>query len=335
MTRPSYLAAIDIGGTKVTASLASREGILVKLYQPIHLEGNQESIPKQAHNLIKEACQLSQVTPQNISALGISTASPFQKKGSHRVVVAPNLCHGIASPSSLQKNNWKEIPLESYLLDKYPQLKMDNDCIAAVKAESLFGEAQGIHNFVYVTWSTGIGMGCMVDGQILHGKNGNAGHGGHIYLSEEDSSCFCGQSGDLESLVAGPVIARQYDPEATTKDVFQAFCQGEKKAQKIIHRASQFFARGLASINNLLDTELFILGGSVFFKNQNILLPLIEKEFQKSFPVLSEGVQIKGTSLGTYLGDIAAYSLILPPTWIQEWQKSKPWQKAPQAITIN
>jgi glucokinase len=68
----------------------------------------------------------------------------------------------------------------------------ENDAVAALEAERRWGALQGLDHCAYVTWSTGIGVGLCVDGRVLRGKNGNAGHAGHMFVSDDDSAALCG-----------------------------------------------------------------------------------------------------------------------------------------------
>lgn len=335
-------AAVDIGGTKITVSLSKRSGILVKVYQPIKVEGDNTAVPKQVDSLVEFACDKIRTKKDQIDAMGISTCSPFEKRRDYLVIVSPNLCGGLAKERGILPNDWTEIPLEEELSKTFRNLRIGNDCVTAVVAERLFGAGRGEDNLVYVTWSTGIGTGAYVTGIdaetgknkviLLSGKNRNAPHGGHIYIAENGPLCGCGNYGDLESLTSGPAISREYGAE--TKEVFSAYSQGDHKSIEVVERAARNFARGLASINILLDTKVIVIGGSVFMNNQEILLPLIKEEFYRSFPTLSKGVEIKPSELDKYLGDIAALSLIMPDDWVEEWQRKKPWKYAPEPFIL-
>lgn len=339
----SYKAAVDIGGTKVTASLSDKGGILVKVYQPTKLTGDNKTIPRQIDSLVESACQKIKIKKDRIDAMGVSTCSPFEKRRGYLVVVAPNLCGGLARQRGVLPNDWTEIPLEKELSKTYQGLRIGNDCVTAVVAERLFGAGRGAKNLIYVTWSTGIGTGAYATGIdqetgqerefLLSGKNRNAPHGGHIYIAEHGPQCGCGNYGDLESLTSGPAISREYGN--VTREVFQACRRGDDlKAKKVIERAARNFARGMASVNSVLDTEVIVIGGSVFMNNLEILLPLIKEEFYRSFPTLSRGVEIRPSELESYLGDIAALSLVMPGDWVEEWQHKKPWTYAPEPIVV-
>ncbi|MBW6516925.1 MAG: ROK family protein [ANME-2 cluster archaeon] len=334
MTGP-YLAGVDIGGTKITVSLANAGGIPVKVYQHTRLEGTHTVIPEQVDFLLGYACEQSGVQPDTIMAVGVSSCGPFVKETGQVQLVAPNLCGGLVKGKGIISNNWTRIPLEAVLSRRWSTLKIENDAVAAVVAERLFGAGRGEDDLVYITWSTGIGSGAYSDGRLIHGKNGNAPHIGHIYLAEGGPRCGCGNFGDMESLVSGVAIARDLGGGGTAEDVFNACRSGDRKANEIISRAVRNFARGLASLNAILDTKVIVIGGSVFMNNIDILLPAIRDEFYRSFPVLSEEVDIRPSALGSYLGDMAALSLVMPGDWIREWQDKRLWEHAPPVIMLD
>ena len=329
-----YCAAADIGGTKVTVSIADSSGILIKLYQRVHLSGSNTAVPEQVVNLIKIACEKTSIPFEHVQTVGVGTASPFVIQDGFKAIAAPNLCGGLAREREAVPNDWREIPIEKVMSAHFERIEIDNDCVTAVIAEHLFGAGAGEDNLIYVTWSTGIGAGLIVDGRVLRGKNGNAGHGGHIYIAEEGPQCGCGNFGDMEVLTSGVAIARMYGGGISTKEVFSAYRKGDARAREVIERAARHFARGLASMNALLDTRLIIIGGSVFLNDYDILQPLVESEFYRSFPALSSGVQIKPSALHSYLGDIAALSLVMPDEWKEHWKRERPWEKAPETVVI-
>jgi glucokinase len=346
------LVAVDIGGTKMTVSLANKAGIMTRAYQPVRKTGENTAIYTQINELIDflitnyNTDKYANYTRQNISAIGVSTCSPFAadpKNKINRVIVAPNLCGGLVENSSLP-NNWKYIPLQENLENDFDNVEIDNDCISAIKAESLFGAARKEENAVYVTWSTGIGAGAIVDGRIITGKNGNASHLGHIYVSDSDRQCGCGMKGDLETLIQGDAIARDYcvalnKPEGTydTKDVFEHYRSNGIKAIEIIDNAAKLFSRALKNCTSLLDTKVYIFGGSVF-NDADVLMPLIKKYYfdsQDGFTALTEGTEFRLAGLGKYLGDMAALSLVMPKEWVANWQTRKPWENTTVTIKLD
>ncbi|MEA1926374.1 MAG: ROK family protein [Patescibacteria group bacterium] len=329
-----YLIGADIGGTNTRVSIASKEKIIIKVVQKTKLEGDEHTVPNQVISLIDIACQRAKVQKEEMLALGTGTAGPFKKRDGLLYTVAPNICGALAKEREVIPNDWKEIPLQKDLNKHYGNLRFDNDCVAAVNAERIFGAGQHKDNFVYATISTGIGGGIVQDGKIMRGKNANAGHLGHIYIAEDGPQCGCGNYGDFEALCSGTAIARDYGSK-TSEKAFIAYRNKEDKAIKIIQRVARNIGRGLASVNAILDTELFIIGGGMFMNNKDILLPLIKKEFYRSFPALSEEVEIIPSPLEDYLGDIGAFSLVIPKDWIEYWRKIKPWTIAPKPIKLD
>jgi len=321
-----YLAAVDIGGTKITVSIVDKKGILVKLYQPSKKKGNNKTIPSQVDSMINLSCKKIGIKKKDITAVGIATAGPFEKKQGNLVLKAVNLCGGLSKGrKNRPKNTWKEIPLERELKKKYKNLQIENDATASAIAEHKFGAGKGEDNFVYVTWSTGIGAGAFVDGKVVKGKNKNSLELGHIFIAKGDQ--------DLEVMVAGPAIAKDYGNNTTPKQVFEKYRKGNKKAKKIIQEAVKNFARGLAASNSILDTKLFILGGSVM-NDHDVIMPLVKKEFCKSLASMTKEVKFKLSGLGKHLGDLSGLTIIMPKEWIKQWQKSKPWKKSPEPIKL-
>lgn len=329
------IATIDIGATKITASLCNREGIIIRVYQRTKLTGDEVSIPDQVKEMLNTCFVKASLQPDQLTAVGISTAGPFQRINGKLNLVSPNICGGMAPERGLLPNNWNSIPIQEELEKQFPNLMIENDAVSGAVAERTFGAGWSCNDLLYVTWSTGIGTGAIVDGRIIRGKNGNAPHGGHVYLGDEGPVCGCGNICDLESIASGPAIAREYGNGATTADVFKAYHQGDGKAIDLIERIARYFARGIASINCILDTKKIVIGGSVFMNNMDILLPKVKEEFYRSFPVLSEDVEILPTELGDYLGDLAALSLAIPEEWIEDWRSSRPWERAPETIQLD
>jgi glucokinase len=327
-------AAVDIGATKTTVSVSSRRGILARVYQLTRKIGDPGTVPRQVDFLIEAACTEAGVEKRQISAVGISTASPFEKTDGTLCLTAPNICGGLGGKRKELGNDWRQVPLERDLRSKYSHLRIANDCISAAVAEHSFGVGRGEDNLLYVTWSTGIGAGAFVDGHLLTGKNGNALHLGHIvmnYHRGDEPVCGCGGRAHLEALVAGPAIARQYGAEP--QEVFQRCRTGEKRATALIQRVAAIMATGLYSAVALLDSRLIILGGSVS-TNWDILEPLVTDRFYREFPVLTREVVFRHSELDQYLGDMAGLSLVMPDDWIADWQKREPWRQAPDTIVL-
>jgi glucokinase len=319
-----YIASADIGATKIAVCIASKSRILIKVLQKTKKQGSIYAIHNQIENLIDFCCKKISIKKSDLKRFGIVACGVFKKQGKYSEVFANNIS-GIG-------NSWGYIPLEKQFSKKYI-LKIGNDAATSAKAEKLFGKAKNIKNFVYLTWSTGIGTGAYVDNNLLQGKNNNAPHGGHIYMAENGPKCSCGQKADMESLASGSALEKIYGKKPI--ELFKDCKKGNKKAINLVKKVSKTLAKGLVSINAVLDTEMFVLGGSIM-KHKSILLPLIQKEFySNSFKPLTKDVKITTSDLGEYIADLAAFSLVLPKDWINRWQKTKPWKKIGTCIILD
>ncbi len=321
------LASLDIGGSKMAASIANDNGPLARVVQATVKTGAADAIGQQALRLIAIACAEAGVPPASISRVGVSSCGPFAFEQQALGLVAPNLCGGIIRGDTYNDdlpNDWTFIPLEAVLRSQFAEVVIDNDCVAALTAERCFGAAQQEPDSVYVTWSTGIGFGLCVDGHILRGKHGNAGHAGHMVLDEtSDAVCGCGNRGDLEALVSGRNLQKRYGRSAA--DIFAAAVTGDTISMGIVQEAARWLGRGLYNLASALDTRCFLIGGSVWRHHAGLLMPLLESEMQSQFPALTEGVRIMGAELDELVTDIGAFALVMPAEWMPDWRIRKPW----------
>lgn len=320
-----YIGGLDIGGTKMAAMVAGPDGPLLRLTQPTPKTGSDRALPEQAMSLLEAACQQAGVPFVSLNVIGVASCGPFVHRQGHIELVAPNICGGLAQAADLP-NDWTSIPLEKVLRERFGQLVIENDCVAALSAERSFGAVQDEPNCVYVTWSTGIGFGLCVDGRILRGKQGNAGHAGHMLMSDtDDAVCGCGNRGDVEALCSGRNIGnRLHQP---TADLFNAARQGEMLAAAEVQRAVQWFGRALYNLTVTLDVRTFVVGGSVWQHHGEWLTPLVMREIEGRLPALTVGVRIVPTALGELVADMGALSLAMPDDWLQRWRQTKPWEQ--------
>jgi glucokinase len=162
-----------------------------------------------------------------------------------------------------------------------------------------------------VTWSTGIGVGLCVDGRVLRGKNGNAGHAGHMFVSDNDDAlCGCGNIGDVEALVAGNAIARRFGADAAT--LLQQAKDGDAAAQALVDELCRVMGRALYNLIATLDLQRISLGGSVFCKNSDYLLPRLQAQVVGKLPALTDGCDLVAAGLADRVGDYAALALLAP-----------------------
>ena len=302
-------ACVDIGGTKVAVSLAQGQRLRARMSEPTAKSGDSDALAQQILRLIDASCVEAGVTREVVKAVGVSSCGPFVLNQGLIELAAPNICGGLAGPGRGLPNTWITAPLEAPLRRHFSTVRVENDAVAALEAERRWGALQGVDDCAYLTWSTGIGVGLCVDGRILRGKNGNAGHAGHMFVIDDDQAlCGCGNVGDLESLVAGNAIARRFGCE--TADLFAAARAGDAQATARIDELCRIMARALYNLVATLDLKRISLGGSVFWHQRDWLLPRLQTQLKQWLPALTDGVELVPAGLGLDLGDYAALALV-------------------------
>jgi glucokinase len=309
----SYHACVDIGGTKVAVSLADSQSIATRtlharMAEPTAKEGASDALAQQIIRLIDASCAQMDITRSQIASVGISSCGPFIVNAGAYELAAPNICGGLAGKARGLPNDWMSAPLQAPIAAQFPNVRMENDCIGALEAERRWGALQGLDHCAYVTWSTGIGMGLCVDGHILRGKNGNAGHGGHMFVSDNlDALCGCGNIGDVEGLTAGNAMERRFgNPSAM---IFGAARAYEIRAGGQIDDVCRTMGRALYNLIVTLDLQRISLGGSVFWHNQDLILPRLRAEIEGKLPSLTAGCDLVPAGLGLQVGDLGALAL--------------------------
>lgn len=274
--------AIDLGATKTRIALATPGQIVEKKIYPTPKEGDEETIPRYIHQKIIENWEDKL---GRIAAIGVSSIGPLDlEKGV--IVNSPN----INVPRVVLR------PLLEELTSK--PVYMVNDCVAAVWGEKIFGDGRDFDNIVYVTLSTGVGAGAIVDGNLLLGKMGNAHEVGHLVVSfESDVRCGCGRFGHWEAYAGGNNIPRiaarlaasgKYERSelaqalrggrrVDTPEIFSKYRAGDPLAVDVVRLFIKATGAGLASVINAYDPEIVVLGGSIILNNSDLLEEIVEE----------------------------------------------------------
>jgi len=292
-------AAVDLGATNVRVAYGDKTGIKKKLMRTTDRSRGAEGVAAQITRMIRE------FEVNEIDAVGVGSIGPL------------NLSKGcVMDPPNLP---FKEIPIVEPLSEAFQvQVELMNDCSAAVLGEQVFGAGRGLRNIVYVTLSTGLGGGAIVDDHLLVGKDGNAVEVGHLTIDPaSELVCGCGCKGHWEAYCSGsniPKYARLLlgrrdandslllklaggNPEGiTTEILFAAASEGNSLALWIVDEIGTINAIGFADIVNAYDPELITVGGSIALKNSMLVLKPIEENIDKH--LINRKPEIKVTPLG-------------------------------------
>ncbi len=317
------IIGIDVGGTKVAGGLMNLRGRLAssEIVPTRAAEGFKTSFG-QIIGLIEKLIQQAG-GEKHLVGIGICAPGPLDPD-TGLVIEAPNM------------RGWKNIHLAEKLHNRFGlPAKVENDANAAGLAEILFGAAVGMRHVFYVTVSTGIGTGIIIDRKIYHGQHGVAGEGGHVSVEYNSPyRCGCGTLGCIEALAAGPAMARRarvrLEQEHTMKSLLremsggslsrispkmieQAAKRGDRLAREVIDDTGFYLGVWLAGMMTLLDPQAIVMGGGVakigrpLFKKIRETIPhyTINRRFAERTPLLPAKLQ---SNVGVY----GAASLFLP-----------------------
>ena len=307
-----YCMGVDVGGTSVKFGLFETEGKLLDKWEiPTRKENHGEQILPDVAASILEKLEERKIRREDVAGVGMGIPAPVDSEGV--VQQTANVGWG-----------YKEVTRElSELLDGM-RVEAGNDANVAAMGEMWLGAGRGEKNLVMVTLGTGVGGGVIVDGHMIVGHHGAGGEIGHICVNrEEEDACGCGLRGCLEQYASATGIAKlarkalSGDHEETVlhgepsaKDVFDAVKAGDALATRIADEFGRYLGEALASLAVVVDPAVFVIGGGVS-KAGSVLIPFVEKEFQKRAFFANKDTKIVLAELGNDAGICGAARLIL------------------------
>lgn len=291
-----YTIGIDLGGTNLRIALFNEKGeIISEQSRPTEAEKGPEYA---IHNMAEAINELK--SQYHIKAVGIGSPGPLLP--STGVIIEPPNLPG-----------WVNVPIVDMLEEKTGlPVSLENDANAAALAEATLGAGKGAGSVFFITVSTGIGGGYVLNGQLVSGAQGNCGEIGNMIVNPSPDA-YQGpglNKGALEGLASGTAIGRigkeRLNISNGAQGVFQLAEQGNEHAQEIVDEAINYLAIGLANIIHTVNPEVIIIGGGVMKSKDLILEPLIEKTREYVYPSLKESLVIKPAVLDQKAGLVGA-----------------------------
>ncbi len=229
------VVAVDVGGTKLAVGLVDAGGrILDRRTVPTPRDVDADALFATLTAAIDE---LGGPTP-SARAVGVGCGGPMTAGGE--------------AVSPLNIPAWRGFPLRTRLAEHCGlPVWIDNDAKALARGEGRFGAAAGVRDFIAMVVSTGVGGGIVLDGRLLGGADGNAGHIGHVIVEPDGALCGCGAHGCVEAEASGTAIER-----STGRPPAEA-------SPEVRQRTGRLVGRAIASVANLLDLQLAVVSGSV------------------------------------------------------------------------
>jgi glucokinase len=289
------IVGIDLGGTKIAAAAADELGDLIsEVIVPTEASKGKKQVIK---NIVKAVEMLVHSNHGKLFKLGVGIPGPIDYN-TGIVIEPPNL------------PGWKKVNLKQEL-GKYFKVPIfiDNDANCAALGEALFGAGKNAKDFIYMTVSTGIGGGIIIDRKVYRGANGSAGEFGHMVIDPRGYKCGCGNKGDLESMASGTSIKTRSGEDALAIHIKAQ--QGDKKAIKVIDDTAKYLGLGIANLVNIFNPELVVVGGGLSNLGDLLFKPAI-KEYKKHVLKLpARAVKIVRARLGARSGLLGAIALCL------------------------
>lgn len=309
----NYFVGVDLGGTKISCALSSEKGeIISKITLPTKAEEGEEAVLSRIIEVIDTVIKEGNINISDIKAIGIGSPGPLDAKLGI-IITTPNL--------PFKNFNLVKPIKERFNIPTY----LDNDANVAAIGEFTFGAGRGSENMVFVTVSTGIGGGAILNGKIYRGSTNNALEVGHTTVKKDGPRCNCGNYGCAEVLSSGTAIGKSardavergedtslknYE-SVSSYEVFKEANNGDKVATEILSEALNYLGICVANIISSFDPEMIILGGGVSMGGKIVFDTVEAVVKERCFAVLSENTKILPAALGTEAGVIGAVALAI------------------------
>ena len=306
-----YVVGVDLGGTKIYTALVDLEGNIIKekTVETLAHEGEQAVMGR----IVDTINYVIDGTDKDlIKSIGIGSPGPLDVKNG---IIIEN--------SNLPFKNFEIVKTirETYDLPTY----LDNDANVATLGEFMFGAGKGTENMVFITASTGIGGGAVLNGKLFRGSTGNALEVGHMTVATEGPRCGCGNLGCAEALGSGTAIGKRakeavlsnvvtslknYE-NVTAKEVFKEAANGDRVAKNILNTSLTYLGIAVANTITNFDPEKVVVGGGVVNGGDIVIDTIRNVVEERCMAAFVENCTIEKAVLGGKAGVLGAAALAI------------------------
>lgn len=306
-----YVVGVDLGGTKIYTALVDLEGNIIKekTVETLAHEGEQAVMGR----IVDTINYVIDGTDKDlIKSIGIGSPGPLDVKNG---IIIEN--------SNLPFKNFAIVKTikETYDLPTY----LDNDANVATLGEFMFGAGKGTENMVFITASTGIGGGAVLNGKLFRGSTGNALEVGHMTVATEGPRCGCGNLGCAEALGSGTAIGKRakeavlsnvvtslknYE-NVTAKEVFKEAANGDRVAKNILNTSLTYLGIAVANTITNFDPEKVVVGGGVVNGGDIVIDTIRNVVEERCMDAFVENCTIEKAVLGGKAGVLGAAALAI------------------------
>lgn len=306
-----YVVGVDLGGTKIYTALVDLEGNIIKekTVETLANEGEQAVMGRIIDTI---NYVIDGTDKDSIRSIGIGSPGPLDVKNG---IIIQN--------SNLPFKNFAIVKTikETYDLPTY----LDNDANVATLGEFMFGAGKGTENMVFITASTGIGGGAVLNGKLFRGATGNALEVGHTIVATEGPRCGCGNVGCAEAFGSGTAIGKRakeavasnvettlknYE-DVTAKEVFKEAANGDRVAKNILETSLTYLGIAVANTITNFDPEKVVIGGGVVNGGDIVIDTIRNVVEERCMAAFVENCTIEKAVLGGKAGVLGAAALAI------------------------
>ena len=295
---------IDFGKRHLGVAAADlSHAILAEAQRPVRAEDPAEAGLDAAVVLVEEVMEEAGVTREQVVGVGLGLPGPIDRR-SGRVGSSSILPGWVGVRAADELGQRLSLPVA-----------VDNDANLGALAELHWGAAAGRKDVAYLKISTGIGAGLVLDGRVYHGTGGLAGEIGHAIVDEQGPVCRCGKRGCLETLAGASALAELLEPRLgraiSTAELLSLATSSDSGARRVIADAGRHIGGVVATLCDLFNPELIVVGGELGRAGDVLLDPMREQVHRNAIPATARDVEIVEGVLGPRAELLGALALVL------------------------
>ena len=303
---PSAAAAvgIDFDHDKVRVAVSDlSRSVLAEASAPHDVDHDAQTALDLAAQLTEQVLEQAGLKRDRLLGVGVALAGPIDHD------------KGALHPSDVLPG-WANVDAASELEQRLDTpAYVDNDANLGALAEVTLGAGRNARFAAYVSISSGIGAGIIVDGRPYHGHRGTAGEVGHVVVDPQGPICRCGNRGCLETLASGPALLKlvqdSRDQELSVREMIDLARDGDAGCRRAIEDAGQVVGRVVAGLVNLFSPEMVVIGGDLGEAGDLMLDPLREAVQRNALPAAAEDLKVVAGELGERANLLGALALVL------------------------
>ena len=299
-----YVVGIDMGASHLGLVVADFSGrVHHEIDEPFDVRQGPQAGLQAIDGCLRQALQQAGCGLEEVLAVGFGVPGPLTAEAD--TVIAPPIMPG-----------WDHYPIRSHLEALWGRpVSLNNDAELGALGEWAYGVGRGERNLVYIKVGTGVGAGLLLNGRLYRGVSGSAGEIGHVTIHENGPLCACGNHGCLEVMAGGQAIAHKaraaiqagrhsqlsaLEPVEclTALDVVRAARRGDLLAQQIMMEAGGYLGIAIASLVNVFNPGMVIIGGGVAQMGDLLLDPIRQIVRERSLRSAAQAVRISAAVLG-------------------------------------